>query len=167
MLPALALNYFGQGALLLADPKAVENPFYLLAPAWALYPLVALATVATIIASQAVISGAFSITQQAMQLGYAPRMEVQHTSSHEIGQIYLPGINRTLFVGVVALVLGFGILDQPRGGLRHRRHGHDGDHDRAGLRGRAADVALEPACVRSRCSARSCSSTSASSAPIS
>jgi len=108
VLPALALNYFGQGALLLADPKAVENPFYLLAPAWALYPLVALATVATIIASQAVISGAFSITQQAMQLGYAPRMEVQHTSSHEIGQIYLPGINRMLFAGVVALVLGFG-----------------------------------------------------------
>ena len=106
--PALALNYFGQGALLLADPEAIENPFYLLAPAWALYPLVALATVATIIASQAVISGAFSITQQAMQLGYAPRMEVQHTSSHEIGQIYLPGINRALLVGVVALVLGFG-----------------------------------------------------------
>ena len=108
VLPALALNYFGQGALLIADPKSVENPFYLLAPTWALYPLVALATVATIIASQAVISGAFSITQQAMQLGYAPRMEVQHTSSHEIGQIYLPGINRTLFLGVVALVLGFG-----------------------------------------------------------
>jgi KUP system potassium uptake protein len=106
--PALALNYFGQGALLIADPKAVENPFYLLAPVWALYPLVVLATVATIIASQAVISGAFSITQQAMQLGYVPRMEVQHTSSHQIGQIYLPGINRILFLGVVALVLGFG-----------------------------------------------------------
>jgi KUP system potassium uptake protein len=108
VLPALALNYFGQGALLVADPKSVENPFYLLAPAWALYPLVALATVATIIASQAVISGAFSITQQAMQLGYAPRMDVQHTSSHEIGQVYLPGINRALFLGVTALVLGFG-----------------------------------------------------------
>ncbi len=108
VLPALALNYFGQGALLIVDPKAVDNPFYLLAPAWALYPLVALATVATIIASQAVISGAFSITQQAMQLGYAPRMEVQHTSSHEIGQVYLPVINRMLFAGVVALVLGFG-----------------------------------------------------------
>ena len=108
VLPALALNYFGQGALLIADPKSVENPFYLLAPTWALYPLVALSTIATIIASQAVISGAFSITQQAMQLGYAPRMEVLHTSSHEMGQIYLPGINRTLFIGVVALVLGFG-----------------------------------------------------------
>jgi KUP system potassium uptake protein len=108
VLPSLALNYFGQGALLLADPATIENPFYLLAPGWALYPLVALATVATIIASQAVISGAFSITQQAMQLGYAPRMEVLHTSSHEMGQVYLPGINRALFVGVVALVLGFG-----------------------------------------------------------
>ena len=108
VLPALALNYFGQGALLLTDPKTVENPFYLLAPTWALYPLVALATVATIIASQAVISGAFSITQQAMQLGYAPRMEVAHTSSRQIGQVYLPGINRMLFAGVVALVLGFG-----------------------------------------------------------
>ena len=108
VLPALALNYFGQGALLIADPAAVENPFYLLAPSWALYPLVALATVATVIASQAVISGAFSITQQAIQLGYAPRMEVLHTSSHEMGQIYLPAINRALFVGVVALVLGFG-----------------------------------------------------------
>jgi len=108
VLPALSLNYFGQGALLIAEPAAVQNPFYLLAPGWALYPLVALATVAMIIASQAVISGAFSITQQAMQLGYAPRMEVQHTSSHEIGQVYLPVINRMLFAGVVALVLGFG-----------------------------------------------------------
>ncbi len=108
VLPALTLNYFGQGALLLVDAKAVENPFYLLAPAWALYPLVALSTVATIIASQAVISGAFSITQQAMQLGYAPRMELEHTSHHQIGQIYVPAINRALFLGVVALVLGFG-----------------------------------------------------------
>ena len=108
VLPALTLNYFGQGALLLVDAHAVENPFYLLAPAWALYPLVALSTVATIIASQAVISGAFSITQQAMQLGYAPRMELEHTSRHQIGQIYVPAINRALFLGVVALVLGFG-----------------------------------------------------------
>ena len=108
VLPALVLNYFGQGALLVVNPRTVDNPFYLLAPAWALLPLVTLATVATIIASQAVISGAFSITQQAMQLGYAPRMEVQHTSSHEIGQVYLPGINRLLFAGVAALVLGFG-----------------------------------------------------------
>jgi len=107
VLPALTLNYFGQGALLLADPAAIENPFYLLAPVWALYPLVVLSTVATIIASQAVISGAFSITQQAMQLGYSPRMTIQHTSSRQIGQIYLPGINWALFLGVVVLVIGF------------------------------------------------------------
>ncbi len=108
VLPALALNYFGQGALLITNPATIANPFYLLAPDWALYPLVGLATIATIIASQAVISGAYSITQQAMQLGFAPRMDVQHTSRHEMGQIYLPGINRALFLGVVALVLGFG-----------------------------------------------------------
>jgi len=108
VLPALVLNYFGQGALLLSDPKSIENPFYLLAPGWALYPLVALSTVATVIASQAVISGAYSVTQQAIQLGYSPRLEVQHTSAHQIGQIYLPSINWTLFAAVVALVLGFG-----------------------------------------------------------
>lgn len=108
VLPALVLNYFGQGALLLSNPAAIENPFYLLAPTWALYPLVALSTVATVIASQAVISGAFSITQQAIQLGYSPRLEVQHTSAREIGQIYLPGINWTMLLAVIALVLGFG-----------------------------------------------------------
>ena len=108
VLPALIINYLGQGALLLADPAAVENPFYRLAPAWALIPLVALATVATVIASQAVISGAFSLTQHAMQMGYAPRLEVHHTSEREIGQIYLPAINRMLLVSVIALVIGFG-----------------------------------------------------------
>ena len=108
VLPALTLNYFGQGALLLVDAKAIENPFYLLAPEWALYPLVVLSTIAAVIASQAVISGAYSITQQAMQLGYSPRMAIQHTSSRQIGQIYLPAINWALFLGVVALVIGFG-----------------------------------------------------------
>jgi len=107
VLPALVLNYFGQGALLLASPEAVANPFYLLAPSWALYPMVGLATVATVIASQAMITGAFSITRQAIQLGYAPRMNVTHTSEREIGQIYVPFINWTLLAGVVALVLGF------------------------------------------------------------
>ena len=105
--PALLLNYFGQGALLLRDPAATQSPFYMLAPAWGLYPLVALATVATVVASQAVISGAFSITRQAMQLGYCPRMEVIHTSEREVGQIYIPLINWGLLVGVVLLVLGF------------------------------------------------------------
>ena len=101
------LNYFGQGALLLGNPAAIENPFYRLAPAWGLYPLVALAAVATIIASQAVISGAFSITRQAVQLGYLPRLEIRHTSETEIGQVYVPRINALLLVAVIVLVLGF------------------------------------------------------------
>ena len=106
VLPALVINYFGQGALLLADPSAVENPFYRLAPEWALYPLVILSTIATVIASQAVISGAFSITRQAIQLGYTPRLEVQHTSDQEIGQIYLPALNWLMLLAIIALVLG-------------------------------------------------------------
>ena len=107
VLPALVLNYFGQGALILADPEAAKNPFFLSAPDWALYPLIGLATLATVIASQAVISGAFSVTRQAMQLGFVPRMEVQHTSEKEQGQIYLPAVNWGLMVAVMILVLGF------------------------------------------------------------
>ncbi|MBP6110351.1 MAG: potassium transporter Kup [Rhodocyclaceae bacterium] len=107
-LPSLLLNYFGQGALLLREPSAISNPFYLLAPDWFLYPMVLLATAATVIASQAVITGAFSITQQAIQLGFAPRMAISHTSDKQIGQIYLPGINWFLLVAVIALVVGFG-----------------------------------------------------------
>ena len=106
--PALILNYFGQGALLLSDPKAAENPFYRLAPGWALYPLIGLATAAAVIASQAVISGAFSLTRQAVLLGYSPRLEIEHTSSEEIGQIYIPAVNWTLAAATIALVLWFG-----------------------------------------------------------
>jgi len=106
-LPCLLLNYFGQGALLLRDPAAAVNPFYHLAPNWALYPLIALATAATIIASQAVISGAFSLTRQAVQLGYSPRLQIEHTSSREIGQIYVPAVNWGLMVLTCALVLSF------------------------------------------------------------
>jgi len=106
-LPCLLLNYFGQGALLLRNPVAVENPFYHLAPRWALYPLIALATAATIIASQAVISGAFSLTRQAVQLGYSPRLRIEHTSSREIGQIYVPLVNWGLMLLTCVLVLGF------------------------------------------------------------
>jgi len=106
-LPALLLNYFGQGALLLAHPETAANPFYFLAPANTLYFLIPLATAAAIIASQAVISGAFSLTRQAVALGYIPRMEIEHTSSREIGQIYVPNINRMLLVLTIALVLGF------------------------------------------------------------
>lgn len=107
-LPGLLLNYFGQGALLLHDPEAVVNPFYHLAPRWALPPLIVIATAATIIASQAVISGAFSLTRQAIQLGYSPRMQIEHSSSEEIGQIYLPGVNWGLMLATCALVIGFG-----------------------------------------------------------
>ncbi|WP_200883887.1 KUP/HAK/KT family potassium transporter, partial [Archangium violaceum] len=107
VLPALMLNYMGQGALLLRDPSKASNPFFHLAPTWALYPLVVLATGATVIASQALISGAFSLTQQAIQLGYTPRLEVVHTSAEERGQVYLPGINLALLVGIILLVLGF------------------------------------------------------------
>jgi KUP system potassium uptake protein len=102
------LNYLGQGALLLDNPEAVRNPFYSLAPDWALLPMVVLSTMAAVIASQAVISGAFSVTQQAIQLGLLPRMQIAHTSSLEIGQIYIPFVNWALMVFVVALVLGFG-----------------------------------------------------------
>ncbi|HVY05742.1 MAG TPA: potassium transporter Kup [Burkholderiales bacterium] len=107
VLPALLLNYFGQGALILHNPEAIKNPFYHMAPDWALYPLVLLATVATVIASQAVISGTYSLTRQAIQLGYCPRLEVTHTSESEIGQIYMPWINWVLLAAVIGLVLGF------------------------------------------------------------
>ncbi|MCY1484294.1 Low affinity potassium transport system protein kup [compost metagenome] len=107
VLPGLVLNYFGQGAAILGDPAAARNPFYLLAPGWALLPMVLLSTLATVIASQAVISGAFSLTHQAMQLGYIPRMFVQHTSHQEQGQIYIGAVNWALMVGVVLLVIGF------------------------------------------------------------
>ncbi|HEY5896495.1 MAG TPA: potassium transporter Kup [Burkholderiales bacterium] len=106
--PALVLNYFGQGALLIANPNALDNPFYLSYPEWALYPMVALATAATIIASQATISGAYSMTRQAIQLGYLPRMDIEHTSAKSFGQIYVPAVNWTLLVVVAAAVVGFG-----------------------------------------------------------
>ena len=109
--PALALNYLGQGGLLLADPHAAAHPFYLLVPRWAHYPMVGFATVATVIASQAIISGAYSLTQQAMQLGFLPRMRVLHTASHEKGQIYIPVVNWLLAVGTLAAVLLFGSSD--------------------------------------------------------
>ncbi|MCW5830370.1 MAG: potassium transporter Kup [Deltaproteobacteria bacterium] len=105
--PALLANYFGQGALLLTDPEAARNPFYLLAPRWFLYPLIVLASTATVIASQALISGVFSITRQAVQLGYLPRLEIRHTSSEEIGQIYVPVVNWLLLAATILVVLEF------------------------------------------------------------
>jgi len=107
VMPSLVVNYFGQGALLLADPTAIKNPFYLLAPQWALLPLVILATCAAVIASQAVISGAFSLTRAAIQMGYCPRIRLLHTSERQIGQIYVPFVNWTLLIAVALLVLGF------------------------------------------------------------
>ena len=107
VLPALMLNYFGQGAILLESPAAARNPFYSLVPAWALYPMVAIATGAAIVASQALISGAFSLTRQAVQLGYCPRVNIVHTSSRTIGQIYIPQVNNALWVACVGLVLAF------------------------------------------------------------
>ncbi len=110
-LPALVLNYFGQAALLITDASAIDNPFYQLAPDWAHYPLIALATVATVIASQAIISGVFSLTQQAIQLGFLPRMHIAHTASHEIGQIYVPLVNWLLAAATLGAVIGFGTSD--------------------------------------------------------
>ena len=107
VLPSLALNYMGQGALLIADPKAIENPFFLMFPDWALIPMVALATLATVIASQAVITGAYSLTRTAIQLGLMPRFEIRHTSESHSGQIYIPRINLLLFISVMLLVLLF------------------------------------------------------------
>jgi KUP system potassium uptake protein len=107
VLPALLTNYFGQGALLLLSTSAAEQPFFLMAPAWGLLPLVVLATAAAIIASQALISGAFSLTQQAVQLGYSPRLDIDHTSSQHMGQIYVPQVNWALMIGTIAIVLGF------------------------------------------------------------
>jgi KUP system potassium uptake protein len=107
VLPALLLNYFGQGALLLENPGAVENPFYRLVPSWGLYPMIALATAAAVIASQAVITGAFSLAMQAVQLGFIPRLKITHTSTREFGQIYIPGINWALMFGCIGVVIGF------------------------------------------------------------
>jgi KUP system potassium uptake protein len=110
-LPALVLNYFGQAALLITEPSAIEHPFYQLAPDWLHYPLVAFATLAAVIASQAIISGAFSLTQQAVQLGFLPRMHIAHTASHEIGQIYVPLVNWMLAAATLGAVIGFGTSD--------------------------------------------------------
>jgi KUP system potassium uptake protein len=109
--PALLLNYFGQGALLLADPTTAANPFFQLSPTWAVYPLVVLASAATVIASQAVITGAFSVTRQAVQLGYLPRLRILHTSEHEVGQVYVPVVNTILLIAVAATVISFRTSD--------------------------------------------------------
>ena len=125
--PALVLNYFGQGALILREPAAIQHPFFHLAPDWALYPMVALATLATVIASQAVISGAYSLTRQAIQLGYCPRLMIEHTSERAIGQVYLPWMNWALYLAVIGLVLGFGSSSNLAGAYGIAVTGNDGD----------------------------------------
>ena len=145
VLPCLVLNYFGQGALMMRDPAAIENPFFLLGPHWMRLPLVLLATVATVIASQAVISGAYSMTRQCMQLGFLPRMTVRHTSTIEEGQIYVPQVNTVLAVGVRAAGAGVQDLGQPGLGLRHRGDRHVHVHGGAGDGGVPPAVPLVPA----------------------
>ena len=145
VLPALVLNYFGQGALVLAHPDATDSPFFRLYPDWLLYPITLLATAATVIASQAVISGAFSLSQQAMQLSLLPRLDIRQTSEEAIGQIYVPQINWLLAICVIGLVLGFQSSSALGRGLWHcRRHHHGGDHVLVG-RGGTPRVGLEPA----------------------
>jgi KUP system potassium uptake protein len=128
VLPALVLVYFGQGALLLRNPGAIVNPFYRMAPSWALYPLVVLATCATVIASQALISGGYSLMQQAVQLGFAPFVRITHTSAEMIGQVYVRSVNWVLMVGCLLLVIGFR-HSEALAGVRARGRGHDADDD--------------------------------------
>ncbi len=142
VLPALALNYLGQGALVLANPKAIENPFFLMYPDWALLPMVGLATAATVIASQAVITGAYSLTQQAIQLGLLPRLEIRHTSATQVGQIYMPRVNVLLLMGVLLLVAAVPLVERARFGLRHRRDRHHGGDRLDGVRGDLSRLAL-------------------------
>ena len=146
VLPALALNYLGQGAMLLAHPERLENPFFLLYPSWALLPMVILATVATIIASQAVITGAFSISQQAMQLGVLPRFRVLRTSETEKGQIYIPPINWLLLLAVIVLVCPVQDVERSGGGLRHRRDRRHGHHLVPAVHRGLEVLALVPGC---------------------
>ena len=129
VLPALTLNYFGQGALLLVDPDAAVNPFFSMAPSWALYPMVVLATAAAVIASQAIISGAFSLTMQAIQLGYMPRLNVNYTSARIIGQIYVPVVNWALMLSSHRPRARLWHLEPSRRRLWRRDHHHDADHD--------------------------------------
>ena len=148
--PALTLNYLGQGALLMVNPQALENPFYLLVPAWALLPMVVLATAATIIASQATISGAYSLTKQAIQLGYLPRMNILQTSEKTIGQVYLPAVNWVLLAAVLAAVVGFGSSTKLASAYGVAVTGHDADHDAAHVLRAPLLLALQARSVAAR-----------------
>ncbi len=148
-LPALTINYLGQGALILGNPDTIENPFFLLYPQWALIPMVALATAATVIASQAVITGAYSVTQQAIQLGLLPRLEIRHTSEALVGQIFMPRVNAIPAGRRAAARLPLPFIERTRIGLRHRGDGHDGGYDDACLRRDLEGVELVANCGRS------------------
>ena len=160
VLPALALNYFGQGALVLTDPAALENPFFLLAPGWLRLPLVVLATAATIIASQAMISGAYSIARQCVQLGFLPRLVVRHTSETEEGQIYLPQVNAALLLGVMILVVSFRDSESLAAAYGIAVTGTFICTQLPGLRGVPPPLRLVAGPGGGACSARSCCSTS-------
>ena len=166
VLPALVLNYFGQGALILRDPTALEHPFYHLAPEWLLWPLIGLATMATIIASQAVISGVFSLTRQAVRLGHLSRMTIEHTSATEIGQVYIPRVNWLLMIGVLAARGHLRLVEQSCRRLRHLGHRCHGDRRRPGCdRGRhPLGLGGDASCLW--CSAGCWRSTSPTSRPM-
>ena len=166
-MPALLLNYFGQGAMLLADPSKVGNPFFEMAPPWALYPLIALATCAAVIASQALITAAFSVTKQAIQLGYLPRLRIQHTSVKETGQIYVPFVNWGLFAGDRHRRRHVRLERRPRRRLRHHGDDRHADHDDDDLLRRPLRLGISRGRWWSLRPASSSSSTSRSSPPTS
>jgi len=143
VLPTLVVNYFGQAALLLARPETAVNPFFHLAPAWGRYPLVCLSTMAAVIASQAIIFGGLLDDPAAVQLGYSPRFDIQHTSAHEKGQVYIPEINWLLMVATVGLVLGFRSSTKPRAAYGMAVTTTIGDHEQSSRMSSRASVALE------------------------
>ncbi len=163
--PALTLNYMGQGSLILDTPSAIDNPFFLLIPHWGRIPMVVLATVATVIASQSVISGAFSVTRQAVQLGFLPRLTIRHTSAREIGQVYVPAVNWFLLAAVGGAGARLRLLDQARLRLRDRRHRHDHRRHPALPRRRPLALAQTGLAGGDRRRSSSSPSTSPSSAP--
>ena len=144
------INYLGQGAFVLADPKAIENPFFLLYPQWALLPMVGLATAATVIASQAVITGAYSLTRQAIQLGLLPRLEIRHTSEAQFGQIYMPRVNTLLLIGVLLLVGAVPLVECAGVCLRHRGDRHHGGHRDDGICGDLESLEMDRGAAAAR-----------------
>ena len=150
MLPGLLLNYFGQAALLISEPDAIESPFYRMAPDFMIWPLAILATMASVVASQALISGAYSLTVQAVQLDYLPRVEIRHTSGEHQGQVYVPLVNWLLMIGCIGLVIGFRTSSKLAARVRHLGHQRHGHHDLAALPHRPRPMGVA-ACPRRCC----------------